>query len=250
MVDFPGHAPYGLFNPLFTLSNFQPSTINGKTDASSDIRRIGGYEVNTTGKAAVSAEYDAIHRQVAEMTTAELSAAIKTKNLNISTEDFIAFLKSSGQTTIDGFGDEPTDGTAQDPENPYAATFSHSAATHFAFTALPDLASIDSGLGFIPGDVFTSGSKQALLNHQRHGVEKLMGELQLEREIQKDFGPDAKIAFDKRAGNYIVLQPGDMGYNQVDSGEKALANTYDFFRKGFADIRDFADIFEKYGHTV
>ena len=245
-MDYSREASLSAFNALFTNGYSQQPPQRAANDDSGAIRRIGGYEVNTTGKAAIHAEYAAIQKRIAEMTTAELSATLKTKNLNVSTEDFIAFLKASGQSTADGFDDDDS----ADPSNPYAATFAHGAATHFAFSALPDLSSINSGLGWIPGDVFTSGSKQALLSHQRQGVEKLMGELQLEREVQNEFGPDAKIAFDKRAGNYIVLQPGDVGYDQVDSGEKALANTYDFFRKGFADINDFADIFAKYGHSI
>ncbi len=242
-MDYSREASIGILNTLFTNGYSQQSQHSSANDA---IKRIGGHAVNTSGKAAVHAEYEAIQRQISEMTKAELSAALQTKNLNVSTEDFIAFLKSSGQSTADGYGAD----AEWDPSNPYETRFRHTAATHFAFTALPELSSVNSGLGFIPGDIFTSNSKQALLSHQRQGVEKLLGELQLEQEVQKEFGADAKIAFDQRAGNYIVLKPGDIGYDQVNTGAEALSDTYDFFRKGFADINDFADIFAKYGYPV
>lgn len=225
-------------DPLgYFFSNSRPDPQYRTSDA--ELRLMNGFKVDTESGAAINPEYMAIQAQHAERIAAGGSPL---QRLDLSPVDFFAMVQAAGNL-LPPEGQEATSSGS----DPYVLETIHATAIGFGDTATPDVASIIGVTGIIPGEVFVQNSEQAITGYQRQELERLMGLMRVEDQLKGEFGNDIKLAYDKRAGNYIMLRPGDAGYDQVDTGAESLEKTKDFFRKGSADINDFTDIFKKYG---
>jgi hypothetical protein len=104
------------------------------------------------------------------------------------------------------------------------------------------------GVGFIPGDVFQKGGS-AILDYTKREVARA-GELaKIEKQLSADYGVDVKIAFDPLAGEYLMLRPGQPGYDGLKSGRDVFAEVVQDLPK-IGNIADYRDVLAQYGVVV
>lgn len=74
------------------------------------------------------------------------------------------------------------------------------------------------------------------------------GELVLiERQLQAEFGPEVKVAYDPYAEEYLMLRPGQPGYDATLSAQAAFDRTISELWKLDLDRAPFQDLIDKYG---
>lgn len=161
---------------------------------------------------------------------------------SMSTQDFLMFAQAAGNLST---SDDASD-AAYDP-NGYIADASGLANAQVTQT---DFTSIPGAIGFIPGDVFQQNSEQATTDYQRGRLDDMLSLLKIEEQLKSLHGSEVKVGYDRVSEEYAMLRPGDPGYEQVDTGQQVLDKTMNDFRRGFADIKNFADIFNKYGYDA
>jgi hypothetical protein len=104
------------------------------------------------------------------------------------------------------------------------------------------------GVGFLPGDVFQKGGS-AHLDYFKREVARA-GELaKIEKQLSADYGVDVKIAFDPLAGEYLMLRPGQPGYDGMKSAQDVFAEVVRDLPK-IGNIRDYRDVLAQYGVAV
>jgi hypothetical protein len=76
------------------------------------------------------------------------------------------------------------------------------------------------------------------------------GELaKIEKQLSAEHGVDVKIAFDPLAGEYMMLRPGQPGYDQVKSAQDVFADVVrDLPRMG--NVKDYRDVLAQYGVAI
>jgi hypothetical protein len=76
------------------------------------------------------------------------------------------------------------------------------------------------GLGFLPGDVFQS---DGAIDYVKGQIGR-SGELaRIEAQLSDEHGVDVKLAFDPLAEEYVMLRPGQPGYDRVTSARDVFA---------------------------
>ncbi len=73
------------------------------------------------------------------------------------------------------------------------------------------------GLGFIPGDVLHGGGKYAYVQSQVERARRLAG---IEAKLAAEYGSDVKLAYDPLGQDYVMLRPGQFGYDRVTSARE------------------------------
>ena len=103
------------------------------------------------------------------------------------------------------------------------------------------------GLGYFPGDVFQNGNQ---IDYMKQQITRT-GELaKIEANLQKQYGQDVKIAFDPMGGEYMMLRPGQAGYDSVKSARDVLNQVPDDLRKMVPDPSIFSDVLAKYQYLM
>lgn len=74
--------------------------------------------------------------------------------------------------------------------------------------------------GYIPGDVLQNGTESAHLKRQ---VERTRDLADLEASLSVEYGVEVKLAFDPMAQEYVMLRPGQAGYDRVTSARDVYA---------------------------
>ena len=98
------------------------------------------------------------------------------------------------------------------------------------------------GLGFIPGEVFTSEDPVAITDYLRGEVAKVKEAAEREAKISENLGVAVKIAFDPNSGHQTVLKPGEAGYDDVRGARARYALIgYELGNMGQSQA-DFADL--------
>lgn len=95
-----------------------------------------------------------------------------------------------------------------------------------------------SGPGFIPGDVFAKGraAEADWFGRQIAGQGQLA---QVEAELAKQYGDDIKLAYDPLGEDYLMLRPGQPGYDEVQSARDAFGQTgRDAWKLGHGNVFD------------
>ncbi|WP_068878024.1 MULTISPECIES: hypothetical protein [unclassified Phenylobacterium] len=98
-----------------------------------------------------------------------------------------------------------------------------------------------SGLGFISGDVFTSGDPDALKSYVRDQVADARDAARRERDLSRELGTEVRLAFDPNLGQEVALTAGDAGFEAVRGARAMLADMrHDLQKMGLnpADFRD------------
>ena len=91
---------------------------------------------------------------------------------------------------------------------------------------------ISDGLYTMPSNPF----EQSL--QLRRDTEKLFDQLVIERELQQTYGNNVKLAYSPADGAYIMLKPGDGRYDEVSTGQEALASLRDTLTVGNISDQD------------
>lgn len=105
------------------------------------------------------------------------------------------------------------------------------------------------GLGYIPGNVFLGGAG-ALDAYLRDQVDTAGNLARTERALQDEHGPEVKLALDAIGGDYVMLRPGQAGYDDVTSAQEVFAGMPNDLRKFGRHPDDFSDVFARYGLRV
>ncbi|MFN3521466.1 MAG: hypothetical protein ACK4YQ_04405 [Phenylobacterium sp.] len=103
------------------------------------------------------------------------------------------------------------------------------------------------GLGFIPGNVFLGGDLAGYVGEQIDAAGELAD---AERTLQAQYGSDVKLAYDSVGGGYVMLRPGQAGYDDVRSAQQVFQNMkYDLWNMDMSP-KAYADVFARHGVTV
>jgi hypothetical protein len=76
------------------------------------------------------------------------------------------------------------------------------------------------GLGYLPGDVLQNGGQAEYVKSQ---VARARGLAEVETKLSEQYGADVKLAYDPMAREYIMLRPGQFGYDRVTSARDVYA---------------------------
>lgn len=91
---------------------------------------------------------------------------------------------------------------------------------------------MSDGLFTLPSDQLERSSQL------RSYMADLTDQLVIERELQQTYGKTVKLAYSPAEGAYIMLKPGDGRYDEVSTGQYALANLRDTFALGNISDQD------------
>ena len=69
----------------------------------------------------------------------------------------------------------------------------------------------------------------------------------LERDLKAEYGDDIKLAYDADSNSYLMLRPGDVGYDQARSTDQVIDGLKHDIRKGFVDFNSIDDILRDNG---
>lgn len=118
--------------------------------------------------------------------------------------------------------------------------------TELAYTPVGAEPQSVEGLGYFPGDVVRNGGQ---IDYVKSQVERDAALARTEAQLSAEYGVEVKLAFDPLAGEYMMLRPGQAGYDQVTSARDVFDRVMreDLGRMGNSDA--FADILAKYGHS-
>ena len=98
--------------------------------------------------------------------------------------------------------------------------------------------------GFIPGDVFKSGNATDYIKSQIARDGELA---KTEINLRQQFGADVKLAFDPLSGEYMMLRPGQTGYDSVKSAQDVFAQIPSELQKmGYGNSHAFDDVLAQY----
>lgn len=104
------------------------------------------------------------------------------------------------------------------------------------------------GVGFLPGDALQD--PKARMDTYRQEIARAGALAQAEKSLSQQEGVPVHLAFDQIAQNYVMLKPGQLGYDDVPSAQSVFAKTpYDLYKMQL-NPKDFADVFAQYGMTV
>lgn len=103
------------------------------------------------------------------------------------------------------------------------------------------------GLGFIPGNVFLGGDIEAYFGEQ---IDQAGALSEVEQTLRDQYGQDVKLAQDTTSGDYVMLRPGQAGYDDVRSASDVFAGMpLDLRNMDIAPSR-YAEAFARHGLTV
>lgn len=103
------------------------------------------------------------------------------------------------------------------------------------------------GLGFLPGHVLHD--RGAKIEYVKSQIARA-GELaRIEKQMSAEHGVDVKLAFDPMAGEYVMLRPGQPGYDQVKSAQDVFDRmVLDARRMGDGDA--YREVLARYGAVI
>lgn len=99
-----------------------------------------------------------------------------------------------------------------------------------------------SGLGFIPGEVFTSKDAGALTDYLRDEVADARAAARRERALSDEAGEEVRLAFDPNTGREVGLTRDDPAFDAVRGARAMFAAMGDDLRKMGVDPKDFLDL--------
>jgi hypothetical protein len=99
------------------------------------------------------------------------------------------------------------------------------------------------GLGFLLGDVLQGGGR---IDYVKRQIAR-SGELaRIEGDLSAEYGADVKLAFDPMAEEYVMLRPGQFGYDRVKSAREVFVQVVqDVPKMGDGDA--YRDVLAQYG---
>lgn len=99
-----------------------------------------------------------------------------------------------------------------------------------------------SGLGFISGEVFTSGDANALKDYVRDQVADARDAARRERDLSQELGAEVRLAFDPNVGREVALTAGDAGFDAVRGARAMFAGMHSDLQKMGLNPADFRDL--------
>lgn len=99
-----------------------------------------------------------------------------------------------------------------------------------------------SGLGFISGEVFTSGDAHALKDYVRDQVADARDAARRERDLSKELGAEVRLAFDPNLGREVALTAADAGFDSVRGARAMFAGMRSDLQKMGLNPADFRDL--------
>ena len=99
-----------------------------------------------------------------------------------------------------------------------------------------------SGLGFISGEVFTSGDANALKDYVRDQVADARDAARRERDLSQELGAEVRLAFDPNVGREVALTAGDAGFDAVRGARAMFAGMRSDLQKMGLNPADFRDL--------
>lgn len=205
-----------------------------------DVRDIGGFAVDVAGsnsrseaKTATAIQPGAGVRTFkpqpvsALLSPASLPVALRTQDIAFSRETMDAVKGRSVEGT-------PLEGMA----------IAESAEVTHTETVAPEAI---QGLGYGPANLGRAEEK-SLIESQIARLGELAG---AERRLRAEYGEDVKLARDPVADEYLMLRPGQEGYDDVRSAQEVFngAVTHDIGAMGYS-LADFRQVLAKYGVTA
>jgi hypothetical protein len=96
---------------------------------------------------------------------------------------------------------------------------------------------------YIPGDVFQQGKQ---LDYIKSEVAR-DGELaKIEADLRHQYGPDVKLGYDPLGEEYILLRPGQRGYDKIESAEDIFRKIPEELQKLGFGLSPFRDLLDQY----
>lgn len=99
-----------------------------------------------------------------------------------------------------------------------------------------------AGLGFIPGDVFTSNDPEALRDHVRDQVADARDAARRERDLSEEMGTEVRLAFDPNLGREVALTAADAGFDAIRGARAMFAGMRSDLQKMGLNPADFRDL--------
>lgn len=99
-----------------------------------------------------------------------------------------------------------------------------------------------SGLGFISGEVFTSGDANALKDYVRDQVADARDAARRERDLSQELGAEVRLAFDPNLGREVALTAADAGFDSVRGAQAMFAGMRHDLQKMGLNLADFRDL--------
>ncbi len=99
-----------------------------------------------------------------------------------------------------------------------------------------------SGLGFISGEVFTSGDANALKDYVRDQVADARDAARRERDLSQELGAEVRLAFDPNLGREVALTAADAGFDSVRGARAMFAGMRSDLQKMGLNPADFRDL--------
>ncbi len=212
--------------------DYYRSGAEGEVRNQGDVRKINGFDIDVSGTPTTLVTENAFQPgkgiHYVKGTPPQQNLSSSTMGLMLQMQD-IQFNTADLKAVMD-------------KESPFDITVTTTGEVSFQPTGA-EPQSVE-GLGFIPGDVFRSGN----IEDYRKSQLSRNGELaNIEAGLRKEYGADVKLAFDPLSEEYIMLRPGQAGYDNVSSAADVFARSRsDLKSLGYNNTHAFDDILNKY----
>lgn len=180
-------------------------------ESTGEVANIGGFNINLSGQLASTSQTVKVDK------TPPANFVLKTDNLS---PQLNAMLQEAGDEPLATMPDE--------------VTLIHT----------PHMPEPVAGMGFLPEGVFGSGNE---VGYQKQQVARVMELAEIEKGLQSQYGSDVKLAFDPGSGNYVMLKPGDIGYDAVASAQSMKQKEISYLMSTGYNRQTFADVLKQYG---
>lgn len=209
------------------------SGTEGRIRNDGEVARINGFAIDLTGTTsklvrtvpfAAGAGIDTVAAEQPRglLASSTLAASIQLQNVPSFSAEALAAAKARGGAS-------------------YVAAVPETVEIHF--TPIGAEPQPVEGLGFVPGEVLQSGTK---VDHVARQIARA-GELaRIETRLSEEQRADLKIAFDPLAEEYVVLRPGQPGYDRVTSAREVFAEVVRDVPK-MGDRGAYRDVLAQYG---
>jgi len=197
------------------------SQATSNEDAQEKTKRYGGFNVVVSGH-----KYD----------RPDDGSPIFGNKIDMSSKDYAEFLEYAQQQAKEG--------------NPYTAYMGQIDPLMNTLTGV----SWNNGDGKSPLEYHMQPlhhSAEEKLAYNREKAEEFMKMMDVEEQLQAEYGDDVKLVYDAQEQQYIMLRPEDQGYNNTKSVSEMWNQVYvEDIRRGFIDKDGISDILSKYGRDI
>lgn len=207
----------------------------GSLHNAGDVQKINGFSIDTSGETASLVSTSSFAAPGVPTYQPGAQPAL------LSGDTLGSLLQSQ---EIPAFDPAALQATRQQDTSQYIAGVPATVEVHYT-PAGAEPQSVE-GLGFIPGDVFLSGN---IAEYQKQQVARA-GELaRTEKDLRQQYGSDVKLAYDPLGGDYVMLRPGQAGYDRVKSAGEVFAGIPGDLQK-IGGNTDFSDVLAQYGDLL